>query len=73
MAKRPARSTRSQSAYCPACGEEFLTYNVLAGTQCPFCGRRVHTAARKLALRFVTLGVVVGLIAAGAAAFWLWR
>ena len=73
MPKSPGRNSRSETAYCTACKEEFLTYNTVASTECPFCGRRVRPAGQKRVLCFIALGLVFSVAAAGAVALWLRR
>ena len=73
MPKSPDRTTRSQTAYCPTCREDFLTYNTVASTECPFCGRRVRPAGQKRLFCYVALLLVAGLVAAGAVVLWLRR
>jgi hypothetical protein len=71
MPKVSRRTTGSQTTYCPACREEFLTYNTVASTECPFCHRLVRPAGQKWLLRAVAVLLIVGLLAAGAVTFWL--
>lgn len=73
MAKSNNRTISSQTAFCPKCREQFLTYNTVASTECPFCGRAVRPTGQKRLLCVVALLLVAGLLAAGAVAFWLRR
>ena len=73
MGSSTDRNIRSRTAYCPRCKEEFLTYNTVASTECPFCGRTVRPVGQKRLLGIGFLLLVVAAVAAGVFFFWLKR
>ena len=71
MAALDRSSSKARTAFCRACKDEFLSYNVAGRPVCPRCGRPAYTPVRLALRRLIMVAIAVALALGAFAYYWL--